>query len=409
MSSPDSTSPRLRVVYFISYPQRMAGANRSLFELVINLPAKVKPIICVVAEGEVARAYRDRGISVYVLQPGEGLSQFGRAMLRWGLGWQLWVALTELLPYTVRLWKFLRQHEVDLVHVNDSRGCVLAMLAANVQRCALVAHMRGEMTIGGISRTIFERAPDRIICVCNAIRSSLAPRAQARSLVVYNGTRDVSGLGSKIPWFSFLRSRGVTVVSCFASIVPFKGHACLLDALALLNRRGWHEKVLLVCVGELVPEYQEYQERLFQKMEALNIRNCLFAGWQPDPFSFYCSSDAAVLASANHGTVDLAGATYSIKGGEGFPRTHLEAMSFGLPIVTTDNAGAREQVADGVNGYVVPPHDPSALADALEKVLADPSRRRGMGEAGKLRVQQRFSTAAYVEGVMGVYDGCACR
>jgi glycosyltransferase involved in cell wall biosynthesis len=80
-------------------------------------------------------------------------------------------------------------------------------------------------------------------------------------------------------------------------------------------------------------------------------------------------------------------------------------MHFGLPIVGTAIAGVPEQVADGESGFVVPPGDPAALADRLERLVTSPDLRRAFGEAGRARVARLFSTEAYVEGVLQVYRG----
>lgn len=73
---------------------------------------------------------------------------------------------------------------------------------------------------------------------------------------------------------------------------------------------------------------------------------------------------------------------------EGLPNVVLEAMASGLPVVATDVGGTGEVVADGVEGYLVPPRDPRAAADALVELWRDPERRRAMGEAGRARVEQ---------------------
>lgn len=57
---------------------------------------------------------------------------------------------------------------------------------------------------------------------------------------------------------------------------------------------------------------------------------------------------------------------------EGTPRSTLEAMAMGRAIVTTDAPGCRETVIEGVNGFLVPPRDPVALAEAMEKFISDP-------------------------------------
>ncbi len=70
---------------------------------------------------------------------------------------------------------------------------------------------------------------------------------------------------------------------------------------------------------------------------------------------------------------------------EGMPRSIIEAMMTGLPVVATDIRGSREEVVDGETGLLVPVADPAALALALDRLARDPALRRRMGEAGRAR------------------------
>jgi glycosyltransferase involved in cell wall biosynthesis len=88
---------------------------------------------------------------------------------------------------------------------------------------------------------------------------------------------------------------------------------------------------------------------------------------------------------------------------EGIPRSLLEAASCGLPLVTTDMPGCREIVRHEVNGLLVPPRDPVALADALEKLIRDPELRKRMGEAGRKMVLDRFTERHIVGQTLEVY------
>ena len=88
---------------------------------------------------------------------------------------------------------------------------------------------------------------------------------------------------------------------------------------------------------------------------------------------------------------------------EGIPRSLLEAASCGRPVVTTDMPGCREIVENGVNGYLVVPGDVVSLADALEKLIRDPSLRARMGRAGRERVLQHFTERQVVGQTLETY------
>jgi glycosyltransferase involved in cell wall biosynthesis len=75
---------------------------------------------------------------------------------------------------------------------------------------------------------------------------------------------------------------------------------------------------------------------------------------------------------------------------EGFPRSILEAMSCGLPVVASNIRGCREAVVEGVTGYIVPPRDEGALQIAVEFLLGDPGRRKQMGAQGRRLVTEKY-------------------
>jgi colanic acid/amylovoran biosynthesis glycosyltransferase len=79
---------------------------------------------------------------------------------------------------------------------------------------------------------------------------------------------------------------------------------------------------------------------------------------------------------------------------EGLSIATLEAMAVGLPVVVTDVGGMSEAVSDGVEGRVVPPRDPKALADAILELASDPARRAAMGQRGRRRAVEDFDSAA---------------
>ena len=75
---------------------------------------------------------------------------------------------------------------------------------------------------------------------------------------------------------------------------------------------------------------------------------------------------------------------------EGTPRTVLEAMAMGRPIITTDTNGCRETVLDGVNGYLVPVGDVKALAESMKRFIENPDLIKTMGDESVQYCREKF-------------------
>jgi len=90
---------------------------------------------------------------------------------------------------------------------------------------------------------------------------------------------------------------------------------------------------------------------------------------------------------------------------EAFGRVAAEAGAMGVPAIGSSIGAQGEIIVDGETGFVVPPMNPVALADAMGNLLGQgPEGRKRMGEAAKIRVQQKFTTAALQQATLAVYD-----
>ncbi|WP_338242924.1 glycosyltransferase family 4 protein [Aurantiacibacter hainanensis] len=88
---------------------------------------------------------------------------------------------------------------------------------------------------------------------------------------------------------------------------------------------------------------------------------------------------------------------------EGFPGVVLEAMRHARPAVVSDIGGLPEVVGGGEAGVLVPPGDDQALAEAIGQLMADPDRRRKLGEAGFDRAKREYTCDLYYERLMATY------
>lgn len=158
-----------------------------------------------------------------------------------------------------------------------------------------------------------------------------------------------------------------------------KDHPTLLRALARLSDRPWTLEV--VGTGPLEAEL----ERLARQL-GLEDR-VTFLGHRMDVAGRLAAAQIFVLASR----------------WEGFPRSILEAMRAGLPVVATDVAGVSEAVVDRATGFVVERGNVHMLSERIERLLTERELRTRMGHAGRERYEQFFTHERLVEETLEVY------
>ena len=161
---------------------------------------------------------------------------------------------------------------------------------------------------------------------------------------------------------------------CPAALIPRKGHSYLIEALSLLDR---DVELWLAGDGEL-------RGALQAKVSEVGLQDVVtFLGQCPREalLELYSARrvDAVVLPSLH----------------EGIPVALMEAMSYGIPVVATRTGGVPELLEGGA-GLLVPPGDPSALAEAIRSLVDDGELAQKLGEAGRRRVQEEFAVEKVV-------------
>ena len=173
----------------------------------------------------------------------------------------------------------------------------------------------------------------------------------------------------------------VPLMGNVANLTPKKDHAGLLAAFELIRQRIPDAVLLLIGSG---PLEAELKAEVRSRSLAGGVR---FLGSRGDVPALLPALDVFVLSSRF----------------EGLPISLLEAMAAEVVCVTTRVGGIPEAITDGVEGRLVPPSDPPALADALVEVLSDPERRAALASMGRQRVVAEFSIGRAVERTEELY------
>ncbi len=167
---------------------------------------------------------------------------------------------------------------------------------------------------------------------------------------------------------------------CVGRMEPLKGMDCLIRALALLHARqpGWRDTLRVMLIGggsEAQPDQWNTEQRRLATLRAeLGVADRVtFLGAQPQPRlpDYYAAADVVVVPSHY----------------ESFGMVALEALACGVPVVASNVGGLSYTIEDGRNGLLVPPDNPEALADQLERLLTDADLALTLRNAARQRAQ----------------------
>ena len=163
-----------------------------------------------------------------------------------------------------------------------------------------------------------------------------------------------------------------------------KGYEFSLQAVRKIEDRGL--KVELIIIGD-----GDYDAPLYFARHQLGLEaNVTFLGSVPHP---------QVIEQLKWADIFLHGAV-----SEGFCNAVLEAQVIGVPVVCTDADGLRENVLDGVTGFIVPRRDPQVMAEKILLLAGDADLRRKMGAAGRKRVEDNFRMDQQLDAFEEFYD-----
>lgn len=280
----------------------------------------------------------------------------------------------------------LRALRPDLVSTHTAKAGLLGRLACRKLKLPCIYTPHG-LAIGsrispllGPVFALLERRAARwcaaIVCVCEserrlALEKGIGPPSRLR--VIYNGMPDAGGAVLAKPGEEPVR------ICSVARLEAPKDHETLLVALAALPHRRW--SLELVGDGPL-------EGKLRALAETLNLGDHIV-------WSGYLHSAATALARSQLFVL----ATRS----EGFPRSILEAMRAGLPVVASDVGGVREAVSHGETGFLAPASDPEALSAAIADLVENAPLRQRMGDAGHQTFNERFRFETMAETTMALY------
>ena len=290
----------------------------------------------------------------------------------------------------VKLWRVIRTRRPDVVHlflpaaylVGGAAAFLAGHKAVVMSRRNLNRYQRKHPTLAWLEQRLHRRIA-AALGNSRAVVTELAAEGVPRERLglIYNGV-DLDAFAGLPPSGEIRARLGIAptalVLTTPANLIPYKGHADLLDALARVAGQlppNW----VLLCAGRDDGAGPALRARAHAMGFAERVR---WLGLRDDVPALLVASDVGILASHE----------------EGFSNSVLEGMAAGVAMIVSDVGGNAEAVQHGVSGCVVPPRDPAALGIAILGLARDPERRRGLGDAARARVARAFRL-----------DGCVAR
>ncbi len=296
------------------------------------------------------------------------------------------------LPQTVRrLVEFMRSEKFDIVHTQLLHGSIVGQIAARIAKVPVRIITRqyttdcyhdGHKYLDKLDTYVAKKAT-KVIAISNAVRDDLIEQSVSPDNIelIYNGI-DLEPFNAETNTTS-IRERfpDKYLIAFVANLNHRKGHEYLLQAIAELAVQYKDIHLLLIGEGDLRKKLEELTAKL--KIE----ENISFLGYQPNVPTLLKEVDLYVHASVL----------------EPLGIAVLEAMAAGRCVVATEVGGVPEIIQDGQTGFLVPPKNAAALANAIRYARENTEQTTKIAKAGRERVEQAFDIQTIVKKYQEVY------
>lgn len=381
-------------ILYLQSTSEIGGSDITLLRTLEVLDKnQFEPHVVLPHEGPLMESFRQAGCRVHVVPSMRKLTS------RKGMGY-LVVYLAGYIPAVLRLVDLIRREKIDIVHSNTIHN-LYGFLAALLSRRPHIWHVREIVVQSRVVRRLetwcVRKFSSRFIVMSDAIAEAFRMKDgqfPANLVKLYDGIE----IDDYHPQVSGKRireelgiSNGKPLVGIVCRLDPWKGLDVFLAAARIIRKKRPDAK-FLICGGE-IDGHEGYETTLRNQAVALGMDTdvVLFSGWRyrhRDIPEVYAAIDVSVQCPIFPEPYGLA---------------NIEAMACGVPVVAVGEGGPTELCVDGETAILVPPNDPTAVADAVLSLLEDPARVKTMSAAGRRRVEKLFDRRQCVKRLEKLY------
>jgi glycosyltransferase involved in cell wall biosynthesis len=389
-------------ILFFDHTAALGGGEIALLNLIRHLDRnKVRPIVLLGAEGPLAEQLRPL-CETHVLPLSPHVAEQRKDKLGIGTLFSLRAGV-EVLAYVYRLVRFIRAHDIDLIHTNSLKADVIGGIAGRLSSRSVIWHVRDRIEEDYLPRSVVRTfrwlcrvVPSYVIANSTATLRTLHLRPETHGTAIHSGietnellrTASVvhDGTTTRLPQAT-AGANDVFRIGLIGRISPWKGQHIFISAAKEVVRH--YPAVKFRIIGAALFGEDQYEREVRQLANRLGIGNVVeFTGFRADIRQAISELGVVVHAS----TI-----------GEPFGQVIIEGMAASKPVVATNGGGVTEIVQDGTTGILVPMGDASAMAEAICRICADPILAGTMGSCGKQRVADHFTIEQTARKVESVY------
>ncbi len=369
------------ILYTSLSGQMLGGGQRSLLLLLERLNRKkFKPFLVCPSKGGLVEKAEKQGVETRIIKMGriKNPNVFSTAAT------------------VIKLKKFIKDKNIDLIHTDSPRQAFYAGRAARSTGMPLIWHVRvSTPEKKSFEKFLFNRA-HKVIAVSKAANQRFQgfESAQEKVVVIYNGV-DLTEFNPQPPDSQvreeFEIEKDWILIGTLGQLIPGKGQDIFLKAAAQVVKQT--PKVKFMIVGDGIKAYKQKLEDLSKDLGL--SQNVVFTGFREDIPRIMNLLDITVLPSTTHL--------------EGLSRVIIEAMASAKPVIATNSGGNPEAVLNGTTGILVPPEDSHSLAESILDLIRDEIKRNRMGEAGRKRAEKLFSIEKNISRIEKLYEELLCQ
>jgi L-malate glycosyltransferase len=371
-----------RILFYESRPE-WGGAQKCELELLVALENEsMETFFLTSTEGPMNSRIRAEGKAVTLIPINQAVDKVRKGQVKTGPFFLL-SQLVHMLPHLIKVISYILRNQIDIVYTSQFRSQLIIGWVAKLLGRKVIWHIHGEEQLNNLLGKAAIAAADKVIVVSHALLEkycSRYPTKKAKFMVVHNGVDEPDSFQKK--------TNPVFTVSMVGTLIEGKRQDLAISACAELIKRGY--KLNLNIIGESPPWHtNKYKQSLHELVSRHHLANSVsFLGWIENPREPLLASNVFILPSDT----------------EGMPLSIIEAMSLGLPTISTNVGGVPELIEDGKTGFIIRPDNPKELAAKIKVFLDQPSLGKSMGQQARKRYEAHFTKKAFIKGVVGVIN-----